>query len=181
VGDVVPGGPAAKAGIQSGDVIIAFDGTRIESSVQMRNLVSQAAPGKKVVVRVLRGGHQKDFDVVLAERPAEPSQARAQGKSRPQESSSEQLGFAVQDLTPGIRQQLGLSKERGVVVTQVEGGSPAADAGLQPGDLILEVNRTATPDVQAFDRVLRGARSGSSLALHIQRGGNSFFVAIQIP
>lgn len=181
VGDVSPGGPADKAGIKRGDVIIEFDGKKVENSTELRNMVAQTAPGTSVKLALVRDGSDLQVKVVLGERPSGRGGREQQQETRPEEQTSKKLGVSIQNLTPDIAQQLGYSNERGVVVSDVASGSPADDAGLQRGDLIKAANQTAVNNVQDFDRIVRSLRSGDSVALLVRRGANTFYVAIQVP
>ena len=180
VGDVTPGGPADKAGIERGDVITEFDGHKVKNSIDLRNQVAQTAPGTKVKVTLVRDGKEKEVRVTLGERPrgrgGQPEQ-----QQQPEVPTSSKLGLSVQDLTPGIAQQLGYQNDRGVVVSNVASGSPADDAGLQAGDLIEEVDHTTVNTVREFDHATRSLHSGDSVAFLVRRGQNTFFVAIQMP
>ncbi|MDZ7261779.1 MAG: DegQ family serine endoprotease [candidate division KSB1 bacterium] len=180
VGDVTPGGPADKAGIKRGDVIIKLDGNKIENSTQLRNIVAQTSPRTPVKVTLIRNGKEMELTVVLDERPQELRGTTPQER-QPEEQSYEKLGLSVQTLTPDIANQLGYQNEQGVVVTDVAGGSPAEDAGLQQGDLIKEVNRVKVRTVPDFKSAVARLKSGDSAALFVRRGQNTFFVAIQIP
>jgi serine protease Do len=91
------------------------------------------------------------------------------------------MGFSVTDLTNDLAQQLGLRGERGVVVTDVDQGSPAAEAGLRPGDLITSVNRQAVPDVETYRKVLAGLGSAKRLVLLVKSQGGSRFVVLRLP
>jgi serine protease Do len=180
VASVPPGGPADKAGIKAGDVIISFDGKKITDSTQLRNLVAQTAPGTRVKIGLLRDGKEMEVNAVLAERP--PSQESTEGQQeQPGQSSHQNLGLQIQTLTPSIAQQLGYTGESGAVVTQVTPGSVAEDAGLRAGDLVKEVNHTSIRSASDFSKIIRGMKSGDVAALLVQRGQGSFFTTITIP
>ncbi len=179
VADVTPDGPADKAGIKRGDVIVEFDGKKVENSIQLRNLVAQVSPGKTVEVVLIRNGNEMKLDVRLGERPKGPeSESPAQGQ--PEEQTSRKLGMSIQTLTPDLADQLGYENVKGVVVTDVAAGSPADEAGLQRGDLIQEVNRKAVQTAQDFEDQLKGSKSGDVVALLVRRGANTFFVAVNV-
>jgi len=180
VADVTPGGPADKAGIKRGDVILDVNGRAVEDSTALRTMVAQAAPGSSIKIGLLRDGKKMPLTAVLGERPSgkgseTPSQEKA---SR---SASRVIGLSLQDLTPEIAGQLGYEKDRGAVVTGVEPGSPADDAGIQPGDLVKEVNRVAVRSAQECETALRDLKKGDTAALLIRRGDQTRYVAIRIP
>ncbi len=181
VGDVTAGGPAEKAGMLRGDVITAMDGASITNSTDLRLKVAEAAPGTKVKFTVIRGGKEKAIEVKLGERPAEAAEREApESQRQPREEMLDKLGLAVQDLTPDIARQLGYENERGVIVANVVPTSSADEAGLQRGDLIREVDRTAVASVKEFEKAISKAKSGDSVVLLIMRGGNTFYVALKL-
>jgi serine protease Do len=177
VADVTSGGPADKAGFKRGDVILSYNGEPVKDTVQIRNEVAKGAPGSSAHVKVLRDGQEVDMTVELAERPADL------GHSQPnsEEAQKPKLGLSIQTLTPQLAQQLGYQNEHGVVVVDVESGSPADDVGLQRGDLIKEADRVPLNTAGDFARVVAGHSSGDSIALLVQRGPNTFYAAIEIP
>ena len=180
VGDVNPGGPADKAGIKTGDVILEFNGEKIKNSVELRNDVAQASPGSKARITLLRNGKEMEVTVILGERPSGRG-GREEQQTTPEENSNEKIGVSVQNLTPDIAQQLGYKDEEGVVITQVVPGSPADDAGLQTGDLIKSVNREVVKNVHDFNNDIKNLKSGDSVALLIRRGDNTVYVGLEIP
>ncbi len=180
VGDVTAEGPAAKAGIKHGDVILEFNGKKIENSTELRNIVAETAPGSAVTVTVLRDGKEKNLTVTLGERPSDEELAKG-SESAPGEESQKKLGLSVQTLTPEIAGQLNYKNDHGVVITEVTPGSPADDAGLQRGDLVKEVDQTAVRSVSEFKKAVGALHSGDDIAFLVRRGQNTFYVGIQIP
>ncbi len=181
IGDVAAGSPADRAGIKRGDIIIQFNGQKIDNSTQLRNLAAQTAPGTAVKITLLRNGQRMDVTATLVERPKEKQQQAPQ-TAEPQESVSQKLGLSIQDLTPDIAVQLGYNRnEKGVIVAAVASGSPAEDAGLQRGDLIKEVNKAPVVTVDDFSKAMRGLKSGDAVALLVRRGPSTFYTALTIP
>ncbi|MDZ7290182.1 MAG: DegQ family serine endoprotease [candidate division KSB1 bacterium] len=180
VGDVTPDGPADKAGIKRGDIITSFNGKKVANSTQLRNMVAEAEPGSSAKVGVLRDGRDMEITVVLGERPDDGGRRRTRGE-QPDEQTSKKLGLSVQTLTPELAQQFGYRNERGVIVANVESGSPADDAGLRRGDLIKEANRVEVRNVREFNQVIQDLGSGDTVAVLVRRGQNTFYAAIQIP
>jgi serine protease Do len=179
VADVTPNGPADKAGIKRGDIIVEFDGKKVENSIQLRNMVAQISPGKTVEVVLIRDGKEMKLNVRLGERPKErESESPARGQQR--EQTSKKLGLSIQTLTPDLADQLGYKNAKGVVITDVVAGSPADDAGLQRGDLIQEVNRKSVQTVEEFEDQVKDLKSGDVAALLVRRGANTFFVAVKL-
>jgi serine protease Do len=177
---VTPGGPAEKAGIKRGDVITSFNGEKIADGTELRNKVAQTAPGTTVKIGLLRDGKELSLNAVLAERPQGPA-AKAPSAEAPEQLTSRKLGLGIQTLTPDIAQQLGYTKDQGVVVTDVAPGSPADDAGLQAGDLIKEVNKVSTKTVRDFEKAIGRLKKGDTAALLVRRGDTTSYVAIRIP
>jgi serine protease Do len=180
VGDVVPDGPGDKAGVQRGDVVVSVDGVAVRDNAQVRSLVAEGDPGKAMILGLVRDGTRIERKVTLAERP------RERGGQAPQEEKSgkesqQKLGLSVQDLTPDIARQLGYQSETGAVVAEVVPGSPADDAGLEPGDLVREVNRVPVRTARDFERLVRGLRSGDAVALLVKRGEGTAFLALKMP
>ena len=170
VAQVEPGGPADKAGLKPGDVIVAFNGKPIDQSNQLPPLVAQMKPGSPAKVDVWRNGRQSTLSLSIGEMQAEKT-ARAESGS-PEHGGK--LGLAVRPLTPEERKEAGL--KQGLVVEQV--GGPAARAGIQPGDVITSVNGTPVKTVQELRAAVERAKEG--VALLVRRGEQSLFVPLEI-
>jgi serine protease Do len=170
VAQVVSGSPAEKAGIEQGDVIVEFDGKEVAGSKDLPRLVASTPVGKSVSIKLWRNGKVLDRQVKVGE-----MQEKVEMTKAPFQKS---LGITVQNLTPEIAKGLGLKKDTGVVVTRVEPGSPAADAGIQTGDVIREVNRTPVKDAEDFIQKIEKAKVQDNILLSLQRGQNNLFAAI---
>ncbi len=181
VGDVTADGPAEKAGIKRGDVIMAFNGRKITNSVELRNAVAETVPGTEVKVDLMRDGRQKQVTVKVAERPENPASSGSKEEEGSGEQSSAKLGLSVQALTPELAKQLGYENDHGVAVTGVTPGSPADDSGIKAGDLIKEVNQKAIRSVEEFTRAVKQIRKGDSVAMLVRRGETTFYAGIQVP
>jgi serine protease Do len=174
VSGVEPGGPAGKVGIQAGDVITGMNGKKIEDANAFRNDIASTAPGTTVDLTVVRGGKEMRLRPTLSESPTGSSN-QGQEAGRPALSSS-RLGVATEPVTPGIASRLGLKPgTQGVVITSINPIGRAAIAGLQPGDVIVEINRTPIRSNADVDPALAKAGSRPSLLL-VNRGGQTFFV-----
>ncbi len=174
VADVTKDGPAEKAGIKSGDVIVSFDGRDVGDEHELPQMVAATKPGKKVTIVVIRDGKEVRIPVTIAEMEGEKASGRAGGSDL-----SKGLGLAVQDITPEIGQQFEIENRKGVVVTGVEGGSPADDAGFQEGDIVRSVNRQAVKNVQEFGSVLKKLKDEKTVLFLVERGDARIFLAVK--
>lgn len=162
VGSVESGTPADRAGIRRGDIILEFNGHPIEDADDLRNLVAMTPPGTKVTIKVFRNGEEKTLTATLAERPETPQRQPGQQFSRQNPLS----GIEVDELTPALRRRLGLPPDaEGVVITRVAPSSSAAEAGLEPGDVIQEIDRQPIRSVADFRRAAARAEGKSVLLL----------------
>ncbi|MFH1912190.1 MAG: DegQ family serine endoprotease [Pseudomonadota bacterium] len=171
VSQVVPGGPADKAGIEQGDVIVNFDGRPVGDSKDLSRIVASTPVGKTVTVNLLRDGKE-------VERQAKVGEMEEENTSAAKSPIHPSLGVTVQNVTPQVARELGLKKSAGVVVTGVEPGSPAAEAMIHVGDVIQAVNRKPVKNVDDFAKIVEKDKSGGSLLLLVQRGANSLFAAV---
>jgi len=172
VGNVMADSPAMKAGIKAGDIITEYDGRKVARSEDLPRLVAQTPIGREVPITVVRLGKTLTLKVQVA-RLDEPDQ-----KIAADIAEKSKLGVAVEPVTPAVATQLGLKEARGVVVKSVEDGSPAANAGIRPGDVILEVNRQPIKDVAALKRLLDKHAQGAPLIMLLQRQAGTFYVAV---
>jgi serine protease Do len=170
VSQVVSGSPAEKAGIEQGDVIVEFDGKEVADSKDLPRMVASTPVGKAATIKLLRNGKVLDLQVKVGEIEEKVEITKA--------PSHKSLGITVQNLTPEIAKGLGLKKDTGVVVTGVEPGSPAANAGIQTGDVIREVNRKPIKDVNDFVQKIEKAKNQDNILLFLQRGQNNLFAAV---
>jgi serine protease Do len=176
VSDVEPGSPAEKGGLARGDVILTVDGRKTNTSAQLRNLIAEAGANKKVELAILRGGKAQTLSVLLGELKSDkPEAAKGGDNSRPETLQ----GLSVDAITPRIREQLSLPPtiKQGIVVTGVAPGSMAASGGLEPGDVILELNRQPIANVQQFRQAYQKP-GGKSVLLLVYREGRTRYVVL---
>jgi serine protease Do len=175
VGDVSPDSPAARGGLRRGDVIVRFDGQDVDDYAQFRLRVARTAIGRKVSLEVLRDSRRLPLQVTVGEMPGEEGQA-ARGEAV---SSGTLEGIDIEDLTPALARRLGVPRQtRGVVVGDVAEGSAAAEAGIRPGQVILEVNRRPTATAAAFRAAARAVGRGTAVLL-VQQGETSAYVTVR--
>ena len=171
ISEVVKDSPAEKAGLKSGDVLLRFDGKKIENAHVLSRIVANTPPDTQVVLDIMRDGKEQKVHLTIG---------TMQGNEEaqvPEENSS--LGLSVQDLTPELAERLGLNPtEQGVVVSQVTPGSSADDAGIQPGDVIKQVNRINIRNVNEYNKAVAAAGKGENLLLLVRRNGGNFFVVL---
>ncbi|MHB8092197.1 MAG: DegQ family serine endoprotease [Syntrophales bacterium] len=173
VSQTLPGEPADKAGIKQGDVIINFDGRKVENSKDLPRIVAATPIGKEVAVTVIRDGKE----IKLQAKIGEMEEEKSAGLKTPGQPT---LGVSVQNLTPQVARELGLKQTAGVVVTDIESGSPAEDAGIQTGDVIESVNRKPVKNVSEFVKEVEKVKKGDGLLLLVQRGQSALFVGITL-
>ncbi len=174
VADVVKGSPAEKAGIEQGDVVLAFDGKDVKSSNDLPWIVAETPVGKTVNVKLIRQGKELDVKVTIVEM-TEQRQALQAGKIK------NVFGFTVDNVKPEWRRQFDLTAKAGVVVTQVETDSLADDAGIEPGDVIGEVNKKVIKDLNDFKTAMAQVKSNESVVFLLSRDDQSYYVSIAVP
>ena len=186
VQNVVPRGPAAKAGVQPGDLVVALNGKPVESAGQLTRSIALVPPGEQVKLDVLRkGGEKKQLAFKVAQRPEDEGQAAAGGKDEEggggeQANKSPKLGVSLAPLTPQIARQLGVPAEEGVVVADVVEGGPAQRAGIRQGDVVVEVNRQPAKKVEDVAAALAKLKEGDMALLRIRRGDSALFIAVPV-
>lgn len=181
IADVLPGSPAEKAGIERGDVIRAVDGRTINDSADLPPIIGNMAPGTKAKVTLVRDGRTLDKTVTVNELDelagtgrASPRPSSDEGSSKP--SGGNALGLVGQDLSSAERQRLGLRSGEGVLIRNP--GDSGAEAGLRPGDVVLQVGRSAVGSAAALDKELGSVKSGDTVMLLVRRQGSTQFIAV---
>ncbi len=174
IADVVQDSPANKAGLQPGDVILEFNGKKIEAPVDLQRAAGLTSPGKTVQVKIWRDKAERQVELTIAEAPGErqPLRSATRGKSL--------LGLDVQPITPELARQLGLRNAEGVFVARVEDGSPAEEAGIRRGDVIREINRQRIKGPRDFEQLTRDLKAGDRVTVLLQRGPMSLYVAFTL-
>ena len=171
VANVSKDGPAEKAGVKVGDVIIEFDGKEIKDSGDLPIIVARTPVDRRVRMKVLRDKKELQLTVGVGELKDEEVVASAPEKG--------ELGMTVQRLTPQIAESLGLERAEGVVVSAVDPGSVADEAGIRRGDVILEVDRKPIRSIDEYKKSLAGIRKGKGVLLLVRRGESTLFLALK--
>ena len=176
VSEVTPKSPAEKAGLKSGDVIVEFNGKKVTDSRHLKLEVARAKPGESVPVKLIRDGATKRLELTVKELPGTEHLAKAD--SRPSKDEGTLNGVSVADPDRATRQQFDLPDTiKGVVVTDVNPDSAAAEAGLRPGDVIQEINRHAVKSADEAVQLTEKTDSKKTL-LRVWRNGGSLFVVV---
>jgi len=179
VAEVVPNGPSVGK-LETGDVILTFDGKRVESSRELPKLVAAAAPDARVSIEVLRQGQDKTVEFSVGRFDAERTASNEPAKKDESGAASEKLGATLAPITPTARAQLGLDDSLdGVVITSLDNTGRAADAGLEVGDVILQIGDTTVRTPSDVDHALRSSKANAVL-LQIDRHGSRVFVGIKL-
>ncbi len=175
VADVTAGGPAERAGIERGDVIVSFDRKEIDQMKDLPYIVASTPIGKTVPVEVVRNGKEKILKVEVGE-------LKEEKEILEQESSSaeQRFGMKTENLTPQFAKELGLSDSEGLVVTEVDSGSPAAEAGLRPGDIILELDQQPVRKLGDFLEKIQRYEKGDTLLLLIKRKNSTLYATLKV-
>jgi serine protease Do len=176
IGDVSPGSPAEKAGMKRGDILLELNGTKVSDSRELRLNIGSMKPGTSAQFKLFRDGTERNVSAVLGEAPERPEAAGPVGGG-PQVAP--QLGIQVEPVSPQLTRRFGLpAATRGLVITTVQPGSAADDAGIEPGDVIQEVNRQVVSDVAQFQRLV--ATGKGLLLLLIDRKGTHQYVTVRL-
>jgi serine protease Do len=175
VSQVQPNSPAAQGGLQTGDIILSFNGKAVSDSNQLPLLVNATPVGHQVAIEVLRAGKTQTLQATIVPRAEQPQLASAGYNGGGYQDNA--LKLAVTDLNSEQRQSLG---ERGVLVAGMDQG-PATEAGIQPGDVILNVDHQDITSTVQFSELLKTLPKGKPLPVLVQREDNAIFLALTIP
>jgi len=175
VTNIEPGSPAAKAGLQVGDVILSYKGDALKDANDLPRLVAQTKPGEQAEIGILRQGKQRTITAQVGEMPTAPAAQASADVTRP--GAKNRLGLTVRELEAAERKEAGA--EFGVVVVGVAPGA-AARSGIRPGDVIVAVNQQRFKSIEEFNELIAGQEKGSQVALLVRRGEGAIYVPMQV-
>ena len=175
VGEITPDSPAAHSDLKQGDIIVAVNGQAISDASQLRSRIGMMDPNSTVMLKVLRNGKTQEVAVTLGDFPSKEERASVESGS----PDSSLKGVTVENLTPETAQELKLpATTKGVVVDQVNPTSRAADAGLQPGDVIQQVNHQSVTNVKEYNQAVHSSQKDEPVLLLVDRNGSTMFLAV---
>lgn len=186
VAQVFPHSPAQRAGVENGDVVVEFNGRKIESHRDLTRAVGAASPGSKVKAVVIRNGKERPLTITLSERDEDAlAQGRlpeGRGSEQKEESAESRLtGLSVAPIPPELAHRQGISPSEGLWVQAVEPRSAADLAGVKQGDILLELQRVATGSMKAFDEASKRVKPGKTVIFRVRRGQGVLYLATRVP
>jgi serine protease Do len=167
--------PAAAAGLKRGDIILAFDDTPIRHVRDLPRLVAGTQVGEKTTVTVLRSGKKREISVTIGQMEADETPVAAAGGG-----SGSTYGLTVTQITPELADRENLNEKQGLLITEIDPGSPAASANLRGGDILLEVNDIPVKTPADLRKAFKSAKAGSAVRLLIRRGEEGLYTAFRI-
>lgn len=173
VADVIEGSPADKAGIKSGDIIVAYNGKKIKNRDVLPKLVAATEVGKKVKVTIIRDGKKMDLDVIVGELKDETFMA-----SRKQDVEKD-YGLVVQNITPEIARHMKLKDTKGVIVTDVQPGSPAHDADIRQGDVIIKIGKKTIKNINDFKDAMKRSNIKEGIVIFLRRDNMTMYTVLR--
>lgn len=177
VSDVSAKSPAEKAGVERGDVITKYNGEQIASVTDLTSRVAISKPDTKQHLSVIRNGKTKEIVVNIKEQPEDITGKPS--RSEKSQDDTEKLGMKVIELTPEIRSRYNIDTKNGVMITSVDPGGIASDAGFMPGDIILEINKSKIENLNDFKKEISKAKDNKSILFLIERGDNTIYLGLK--
>lgn len=175
ISEVTEDSPAKKSGLLQGDIVTAINGATVINVADLRNKIAMTPPNTELTLRILRDGKEKDVVVTVGEQPTDMKSLA----KKMTDSPLHEMGLTMQDLTDEIAEQFGYSKDQGVLIAEVDPDSPAAQIGLQAGQLVEEVNRIRVHNLKDLRQALKKSNNPKQVLLRIRSGENSQYVVLQ--
>jgi serine protease Do len=180
INEVMADSPAARAGLKPGDILLEFEGRSMEGPGDLQRAVGLFSPERSAKVKILRDQTEKTVEIKVGQAPDE-RQAQQQQPPRPGGGKARtMLGLDVRPVTPEIARQMNLRTTDGVIVVRVDDGTPAAEAGVQRGDVVKQLNGQNVKTMADFERLTQGMKEGDPLTVLLQRGAMSLYVAFRV-
>jgi len=179
INEVMADSPAARAGLKPGDILLEFEGRPMEGPGDLQRAVGLFSPDRSAKVKILRDQAEKTVEIKIGQAPDE-RQAQQQQQRPGSGKARSMLGLEVRPVTPEIARQLNLRTTDGVIVVRVEDGTPAAEAGVQRGDVVKQLNGQNVKTMADFERLTQGMKEGDPLTVLLQRGAMSLYVAFRV-
>lgn len=174
ISSVEANGPAARAGLKSGDVVLEYDGQPITGTAQLPRLVTRARPGTKASLVIWRDRARREITVTIGETPSEQAAEAPRPTGREPDNH---LGIVLSEIPPQMRRQMNI--EYGLLVQAIQGA--AAESSIRPGDVILAVNQSRFSSLQEFNRILAAQPPGTPVALLLRRGDQTIYATVRMP
>ncbi|MBW2502293.1 MAG: PDZ domain-containing protein, partial [Deltaproteobacteria bacterium] len=175
VGQVIKDSPAEKAGLKAGDVIIGYNGKEVSQMSMLPAMVANTPVGEEASVLLIRDGKKKTIPVTIGK-----MEDGDDVLAKTETGTNKKLGMTVQELTPKLAESLGMEEAEGLIVSDISRGSAAAEAGIQRGDIILEINRQRVENIAQYRKALQGAEEKNTILVLIQRDEQTRFVVIEV-
>ena len=177
ISDIVEGSPAYKSGLESGDVIIGFEGKEITNGAALKNLVSSTSPGQKISLQILRDGKEREIKVVLEERSGSETSSIVN-------DAFDEFGLSVLDISENLIEEYEIQRPKnselqGVIVVDVEEGGIAEKSGLEKGDLITRIGRQKISNLKMFKQEISEYKMDSKILFLVKRGNASRFLTLR--
>ncbi len=181
VGQVLTGGPAARGGLQDGDVVVALNDAPVDAPPALSRAVATISPGANVALKVLRDGKEVVVRFQVGERPDDGARASSPNSAPEEAPGSFSVGLAVEPLSPERARRLGVPADTGVLVADVAPHGAAEAAGVQPGDVLLELQRQPTRTPESYRTLARDVKSGEQVVFKVRRGAGTLYLAAPAP